>query len=180
MFGFEQFSVEMVLVLALGLMVLGPKELPVVLRRLGQFVGKMRGMAAEFRASFDELARQSEIDDLRKEVEALKRGEFASSAPAPEPAAVDYNPFDNAAHGLDNTGFSFPPQPRLDAQPIMAEGAPPAEAEIPTKPARKPRTKKAAETATEPVAEPSAEAVAKKPRRTRAKPAVAAAEGEGV
>src|ERR1700684_3056881 len=77
MFGFEQFSVEMVLVLALGLMVLGPKELPVVLRRLGQFVGKMRGMAAEFRASFDELARQSELDELRREVEAMRAGQTA-------------------------------------------------------------------------------------------------------
>ena len=156
MFGFEQFSVEMVVVLALGLMVLGPKELPVVLRRLGQFVGKMRGMAAEFRASFDELARQSEIDELRKEVEALKRGDFAaSSSPAPEPVAYDYNPFENAGHGLDNTGFSFPPQPIIDAPPIMGEGLPPAEAAIEPDP---------------PV---------KKPRRSRAKANVPAPEGEG-
>ena len=175
MFGFEQFSVEMVLVLALGLMVLGPKELPVVLRRLGQFVGRMRGMAAEFRASFDELARQSEIDDLRKEVDALKRGEFASSSPPAELQAHDYNPFDNAAHGLDNTGLSFPPQPRIDAPPIMGEGRPPAEAAIePEKPTRKPRAKKPAA----PPVQEIAETPVPKHRRSRTK-AAPPVEGEG-
>ena len=179
MFGFEQFSVEMVLVLALGLMVLGPKELPVVLRRLGQFVGKMRGMANEFRASFDELARQSEIDELRKEVEALKRGDFpnSSSSPASEPGAYDYNPFENASHGLDNAGFSFPPQPNVTAAPIMGEGLPPAEAAVePPKPTRKPRAKKAAP---EFAADSTAEPAAPKPRRKRAKLAPTAEEGEG-
>ena len=44
------------------------------MRRVGQFVGKMRGMASEFRASFEELARQSELEELRKEVEAMRAG----------------------------------------------------------------------------------------------------------
>jgi sec-independent protein translocase protein TatB len=42
------------------------------MRKVGQFMAKVRGMAAEFRASFDELARQSELDELRREVEALR------------------------------------------------------------------------------------------------------------
>lgn len=46
-----------------------------LMRRVGQFVAKARGMANEFRASFDEMARQSELDDLRKEVEALRTGQ---------------------------------------------------------------------------------------------------------
>jgi sec-independent protein translocase protein TatB len=37
-------------------------------------MAKVRGMAAEFRASFDELARQSELDELRREVQALRVG----------------------------------------------------------------------------------------------------------
>ena len=58
-----------------ALIFVGPKDLPVVLRRVGQFTAKMRGMAAEFRASFDEMARQSELDELKREVEALRRGD---------------------------------------------------------------------------------------------------------
>ena len=58
-----------------ALIFVGPKDLPVVLRRVGQFTAKMRGLAAEFRASFDEMARQSELDELKREVEALRRGD---------------------------------------------------------------------------------------------------------
>jgi sec-independent protein translocase protein TatB len=68
----ENRMMEVLIIGALALIVVGPKDLPVLMRRVGQFVGKMRGMAAEFRASFDELARQSELEDLRKEVEALR------------------------------------------------------------------------------------------------------------
>ena len=65
---------EFVIVFAVALIVVGPKDLPVMLRKLGRFVAHMRGMAAEFRASFDEMARQTELDELRKEVEAMKSG----------------------------------------------------------------------------------------------------------
>ena len=57
-----------------ALIVVGPKDLPLLMRKVGQFMGKVRGMAAEFRASFDELARQSELDELRREVQALRTG----------------------------------------------------------------------------------------------------------
>lgn len=168
MFGFfEQGAVEFLLIAALGLIVLGPKELPIVMRRVGQFVAKMRGMAAEFRASFDELARQAELDELRKEVEALRQGDFTSNtsaSPPPEPA-YSYNPYDTAAAGLDNTGYAALPESAAPP-PIMGEGVPPAAAEVTVKPARKPRAKKAAPDA-EPVAEPAAKP-ARKPRAKKA------------
>jgi len=65
---------ELLLIAIVALVVVGPKDLPMLLRRLGQFTSRLRGMAAEFRASFDEMGRQSELDDLRKEVEALRSG----------------------------------------------------------------------------------------------------------
>ena len=63
---------DFAIVAVLALIIIGPKDLPVVMRKVGQFIARMRGMAAEFRASFDEMARQSELDELRKEVEALR------------------------------------------------------------------------------------------------------------
>lgn len=68
--GFEILVIGLV-----ALLVVGPKDLPVLMRKVGQFVGKARAMANEFRASFDEMARQSELDELRKEVEALRSGQ---------------------------------------------------------------------------------------------------------
>jgi sec-independent protein translocase protein TatB len=63
-----------------ALIVVGPKDLPVLMRKVGRFLAHMRGMAAEFRASFDEMARQSELDELRREVEALRTGAPLRSA----------------------------------------------------------------------------------------------------
>lgn len=68
-------GLEYLVIAAVALIVVGPERLPGMLRQLGKWVAKMRGMANEFRASFDEMARQSELDDLRKEVEALRQGQ---------------------------------------------------------------------------------------------------------
>lgn len=77
---------EILVIGIVALLVVGPKDLPVLMRKVGQFVGKARGMANEFRASFDEMARQSELDELRKEVEALRTGQgmYALGAEADE------------------------------------------------------------------------------------------------
>lgn len=69
---------ELLVIAAVALIVVGPKDLPMLLRKLGQFVAKMRGMASEFRASFDEMARQSELEDLRREVEAMRSGQYTA------------------------------------------------------------------------------------------------------
>src|ERR1700761_4468946 len=90
----EDRVLELLIIGALALIVIGPKDLPILMRRVGRFVGRMRAMAAEFRASFDELARQSELDELRKEVDAIRRAQAtnppATSAPEPsKPAPLD-------------------------------------------------------------------------------------------
>jgi sec-independent protein translocase protein TatB len=92
--------VEFLIVGAVALMVVGPKDLPILMRKVGQFVARMRAMAAEFRASFDEMARQSELDELRREVEAMRAGApfktAADLALGPEAGAM----FDDIHGGL--------------------------------------------------------------------------------
>jgi len=68
-------GLEYVVIGIVALVVVGPERLPAMLRQLGKMVAKARGMANEFRASFDEMARQSELDELRKEVQALRDGQ---------------------------------------------------------------------------------------------------------
>lgn len=70
---------EILLLGVLALVVIGPKDLPLMLRKLGRWTAKLRGMAQEFRSGFDELARQAELDELKKEVEALRRTTNLSS-----------------------------------------------------------------------------------------------------
>ena len=64
---------EILVLMVLALVVVGPKDLPLMVRRVGQFVGKIRGLARDFQRSFDELGREAELAELRKEVEALKQ-----------------------------------------------------------------------------------------------------------
>ncbi len=68
-------GLEILVIGLLALIVVGPKDLPLLMRKVGRAVGKARAMASEFRSSFDEMARQSELDELRKEVEALRTGQ---------------------------------------------------------------------------------------------------------
>jgi sec-independent protein translocase protein TatB len=73
------FSEILVLGLA-ALIFIGPKDLPTLMRNLGQMVGKGRRMAREFQAAFEDIARQSELDELKKEIEELKRSNLMSKA----------------------------------------------------------------------------------------------------
>ena len=68
----EVGATELLVIAVIALIVVGPKDLPIMMRKLGQFLGRMRAMASEFRASFDDLARQAELDELRREVEAMR------------------------------------------------------------------------------------------------------------
>jgi sec-independent protein translocase protein TatB len=63
---------ELMVIALAALIFVGPKDLPVMLKKLGQFTSKMRRMAADFRTSFDDMARQSELEDLRREVEQMR------------------------------------------------------------------------------------------------------------
>ncbi|HEX2590203.1 MAG TPA: Sec-independent protein translocase protein TatB [Rhizomicrobium sp.] len=70
---FDLFSWSHILILlTVALVVVGPKDLPKLMRTAGQWAGRARAMANEFRRSFDEMARQSELDELRKEIESLR------------------------------------------------------------------------------------------------------------
>ncbi|CAN5423162.1 hypothetical protein BH10PSE1_BH10PSE1_08230 [soil metagenome] len=66
---------EWLVIGVVALLVVGPERMPGLLRQLGKWVAKARGMANEFRSSFEDMARQSELDELRKEVEALRTGQ---------------------------------------------------------------------------------------------------------
>ena len=79
---------ELLLLGLAALIIVGPKDLPLMMRKIGQFVGKGRAMAREFQAAFDDIARQSELDELRKEIDDLRRDNAMTQAQE-ELAAVE-------------------------------------------------------------------------------------------
>src|SRR5258708_17422561 len=63
---------ELVVIGIVALIAIGPKELPTVLRTLGQYMGKIRRMAADFQGQFQEAMREAEMADLKKHAEDIK------------------------------------------------------------------------------------------------------------
>lgn len=72
MFGID--SPELLVIVIVALVVIGPKELPGLLRTWGRWMAQMRGMAAEFRGHVDEMVRQSELDEVKKQLESAQDG----------------------------------------------------------------------------------------------------------
>jgi sec-independent protein translocase protein TatB len=64
---------HILLLLIITLVVVGPKDLPKMMRMAGQWMGRARAMANQLRKSFDEMARQSELEELRAEINALRQ-----------------------------------------------------------------------------------------------------------
>src|SRR3954470_25003555 len=58
---------ELVVIGIVALIAIGPKELPTVLRTVGQWMGKIRRMASEFQGQFQEAMREAEMADLKKQ-----------------------------------------------------------------------------------------------------------------
>jgi sec-independent protein translocase protein TatB len=122
--------VDFVIVGIVALIVVGPKDLPVMMRRVGQFMAKMRGMAAEFRASFDEMARQSELDELRKELEAIRSGQTLHAAVGLGEGGEVAKVFEDIHAGL-RAGDPVLGQPAGEAAALSTSPAPLASPEAP-------------------------------------------------
>jgi sec-independent protein translocase protein TatB len=99
---FDVASSEFLLVVLVALLVIGPKDLPRVLRVVGKWVGKARGVAAQFRSGFDEMVRQSELEELEKKWKA-ENDRIMREHPV--------DPRADVVSGL-NCRLTLPPQPR--------------------------------------------------------------------
>jgi sec-independent protein translocase protein TatB len=64
MFGFD--SAEIAIIAVLALVFIGPKELPKVMRTVGYWVGRVRGMARHFTAGIEDMVRQAELEEMEK------------------------------------------------------------------------------------------------------------------
>src|SRR5215813_12413958 len=70
---FDFTSSKLLILGIVALLVIGPKDLPALLRTIGKYVGIIKRQAAEFRAQFDEAMRESELAELRKSVESIQQ-----------------------------------------------------------------------------------------------------------
>lgn len=180
-------GLEYLIIAVVALIVVGPERLPAMLRQLGKWVASMRRMANEFRSSFDEMARQSELDELRKEVEALRSGQTIAGQGLVRLGAEADAAFKDIKSELDKPAIAPPPPVTLNSPefpesamtPLPADYAPPApatpaaaatEGGPPVEAAPKPRKTRATKAGSpSPAAKTSAKAAAKSPAPSKPK-----------
>ncbi|WP_425408375.1 Sec-independent protein translocase protein TatB [Hyphococcus sp.] len=71
---------ELMLIAVVALIVVGPKDLPKLMRSAGRMAAKARKLAGEFTAAFDQMAREADMEDLRKEIDDLKKNNPVADA----------------------------------------------------------------------------------------------------
>jgi sec-independent protein translocase protein TatB len=84
---------EFLLVAFVALVVIGPKDLPKAMRFLGHWLGRARAIGRQFRAGFDEMVREAELEEMEKkwkaENERIMREHPQAASPAPPPVQPD-------------------------------------------------------------------------------------------
>jgi sec-independent protein translocase protein TatB len=168
---------EFMLIGAVALVVIGPKDLPKAMRTVGQAVGKIRRMASEFQGQFNEAMREAELHDLKKQVEDV--GGSVSSA-----MNTDFKPIEMpASTGLDDAALKEA-EAKLAAIPAPDPLPPveiaPSEIISAAEPAPEPKPKRARKAAAaETPDEPAAQAEPTPEKTPRKRKTAAAEPGEG-
>ena len=123
---------ELVVIGIVALIAIGPKELPTVLRTLGQYMGKVRRMASEFQGQFQEAMREAELVELKKQAEDLKSsvsdlGSSVSDLGNLDPLADTQKQIEGA---FDDAAKPELPKPDSPAAVETTEAAPPPPIEV--------------------------------------------------
>lgn len=143
---FDMSSGELLLIAVAALIFIKPKDLPAVLRAVGQWTGKIRRMAGEFQDQFREAMREAEMSDLKKDIDEATGNLGSGLDPFQEiKDAAEWKPAEATA--AMPPAADAPPAPPAEAitaepAPAAAEAAPapvaPAAAVSPSEPAATP------------------------------------------
>jgi sec-independent protein translocase protein TatB len=167
MFGID--SPELLVIAVVALVVIGPKELPNLLRSWGKWMAKMRGMASEFRGHVDEMVRQSDLDDVKKQLDVGSGLDLQSLDPTKQIKSMIQEGVSEGEKALADAKSA------IDNPLVEPESAPQIAAEVTAEPA--PAVTEPAPEPSPVVAEVAAPAEPVAPAPVEEKPAKAAAVG---
>jgi sec-independent protein translocase protein TatB len=155
---------EFLLIGVVALIVIGPKELPTVLRTLGQWTRRVRSMAADFQNQFQEAMREAEMTDLKKQVDDIAHD------------IKSYDPLKDVRADVEAAGKDI--QSSLEKPAPTATANEPAQSEAPVAPDTLPGpAEPVAQETGEPTIEPTIEQTTEPVSEPAANPAPAAAPG---
>ena len=113
---FDVAPTEFLLVAVVALLVIGPKDLPKAMRVVGYWVGRMRGVARQFRSGFDSMVREAELEEMEKRWAAENERIMREHGAGAEAGTASADP----AHDATAAGGAAPAVPSDDA---VAPGA---------------------------------------------------------
>ena len=126
MFGID--SPELLVIAVVALVVIGPKELPGMLRSWGKWMAQARNMASEFRGHVDDMVRQSELDEVKKQLESAPGLDLQALDPTREirsaiqdGMAEGQKAIDEAKASVDNPLAEPESAPQIAAEPAPVE-----------------------------------------------------------
>jgi len=126
---FDIGASELLMVIIVAVVVIGPKDMPMALRTAGRWIGKMRRMSGHFRAGIDAMGREAELEDMEKKWR--EQNEAIMKASPQLPTAQDMHPVGGAPAGYDTSepAAAEPSDPAGDAK-----GAQQVEMQLPPPP----------------------------------------------
>jgi sec-independent protein translocase protein TatB len=140
---FDVAPTELLLVAAVALLVIGPKDLPKAMRVVGKWVGKARGVARQFRSGFDQMVRESELAEMEKQWAAeneriMKMHPPTAALPAPDQMRAETEPDaeDQAPVMVEQPVVIPAPEPAPKPKAVR-KAEPKPEPEVEPKPVRK-------------------------------------------
>jgi len=124
---FDITSSKLLLLGIVALLVIGPKDLPALLRTIGKYMGIIKRHAADFRAQFEEAIRDSELEQIKKDVEKIGTETQASFAEAEQAVNTEIAQaqldVDRALEGTDKPATADPMAHDADGLPMVSSGA---------------------------------------------------------
>ncbi len=150
---------ELLIIAVVAVVVVGPRELPGMLRTFGKYMGQMRRMAGDFQRQFNDALKEAELDEVRKGIESVR------SVNPLNQMKDSLNPLKAAGDDL-RKAIEDPGAPKLGSKSESEPAAPATGASADTAPApAKPASAKATKAAAKPAApkSPSAKSAAKTP-----------------
>ena len=124
---------KILILAAVAIVFVGPKELPGLLRTLGQMVAQLRRHAAEFRTQFDEAIKSTELEQIKKDVQAIKSDAQASlhgiGQTLEKDLAAEKAALEKSLETVDSKVLSSAVEPDIPIKPEASSSAPSKAAE---------------------------------------------------
>ena len=119
---FDIAATEILVIVIVAVIVIGPKDMPKAMRAAGRWIGKLRRVSAHFRTGIDAMVREAELEDMERKWKAqneeiMRRSAISSEATHGEPLMTGPPPIEKDADGARETGATGDGAPLHDGAP---------------------------------------------------------------